>query len=40
MEITVAMATPLTVIFSTMTKNRLSTTFSTPEKVSAISGVL
>ena len=38
LEITVAMATPLTFILSTMTKNRLRITFRTPETVSAMSG--
>ena len=37
-EMTVAVATPLTVIFSTITKKRFSATFSSPEKNSAISG--
>ena len=38
-DITVAIATPFTVIFSTMTKNRFSSTLTTPEKASAFSGV-
>ena len=36
---TVAIATPSTVLLRTMTKNRLSITFRTPESASAISGV-
>ena len=40
MEITVASATPSTVISNTATKNRFNTTFNTPEAVNAISGVL
>ena len=38
-EITVAMATPFTVMSSTATKNRFSTTFKTPDAASTISGV-
>ena len=38
-ESTVAMATPLTFILSTMTKNRLRITFRIPETVSAASGI-
>ena len=36
---TVAMATPFTVILSTMTKNRLRSTFSTPDMASATRGI-
>ena len=39
LEMTVAMATPLTVMPSTATKNRFSTTFTTPETASASSGI-
>ena len=38
LAMTVAMATPLTVIWSTATKNRFSSTFSTPDIASATSG--
>ena len=40
LERTVASATPATSIFSTMTKNRFSTTFSRPENVRQNRGVL
>ena len=39
LEMTVAMATPLTFMCSTATKNRLSRTFRTPELASAINGI-
>ena len=39
LEMTVAVATPFTVIFSTMTKKRFSITFKMPEKASACSGM-
>ena len=39
LALTVAMATPSTVIFSANTKNRFSNTFSTPEKARASRGV-
>ena len=39
-EMTVAIATPLTDILSTATKNRFSTTFRMPDIVSATSGTL
>ena len=38
LESTVAVATPFTVMCSTMTKNRFSSTFSTPEKASVCKG--
>ena len=39
LALTVAIATPSTVIFSTSTKNRFSSTFSTPERARASRGV-
>ena len=39
LEITVAIATPFTVMCSTITKNKFKITFRMPEAASAISGI-